>query len=545
MNMSVVTLLDQTRSRLRRMLWWRGLATCAAILIFGAVLFALLDWWRPVSGVIRTGLLVGLVAVLWWQLRRRLWRPLQPSHWSEIDMARLIERRIPQLNGRLVSHVELGYESSGRLSTPHIPSIDQEAAHISPSFFQAGGLWQTSWRTPIGSAACLLAILLAVMAPTWSRIALQRTLMPWSSVAWPDTVAYTLTLEQGPLTFADRPLWVRIDRQYGDSEPLTMSWRSLNALDENAQDESEAVDTQAATSLNDPRWSHRELGLTAGGQWRQRLQLPPGKWGLLVSSAGGTSSMQVVDVLAPPQWQPALVAISPPAYTGLPEQSQSLTAELSLWPGSDVAMQFQVQLPQVPPQWHLSEVSLLLQSDAAPDESIALAMSPYSGAAANADNGNSAEALAQHQLYEATWQHTALLPSAASTATSSTAATSSLTHAWTATLQAEIQPSSSALDPLASPQQVVSDALQWSFRLKSDHAPVVRLDGVRAREAVAVSASVPLSVVAQDDVALADLGLLIQATTPKTLISSASNSSLRRYLTLPAMIQPKQPITHR
>ena len=52
-------------------------------------------------------------------------------------------------------------------------------------------------------------------------------------------------------------------------------------------------------------------------------------------------------VVDQPQWRAPVVRIIPPAYTGMPAQDQAIASEIQLWPGSDVALTFSAQLPEL------------------------------------------------------------------------------------------------------------------------------------------------------------------------------------------------------
>ena len=103
--MDVLPFLAQVRARLRRVLVIEGLARllATALLLAGAAVLADFAWPSPgwLRLIVLLAIVVGLVVIA----RRRLWLPLGQS-FDDLSLARFAERRLPHLDGRLLSAVE-------------------------------------------------------------------------------------------------------------------------------------------------------------------------------------------------------------------------------------------------------------------------------------------------------------------------------------------------------------------------------------------------------------------------------------------------------
>ena len=225
---------------------------------------ALLDWWRPMPNAAR--LILWLVSLAWLFIRYvnvsgfRWWSRTGLS----ADWRVLIERRYPELDGRLLTAVE----------SPDHRHDDVLWQSTQEKSLRPGGLWKTSWWTQAGIAVCVILTVIGVSS-SWAAVAGQRILTPWRSVAWPASVGYELTLEQGSLALAGQSVWLRIDRAFGVDEAVTLSWLQAD----------QKPSPESLPSFNDPSWNqktwavtHEVIGVSVcslrraiGGSWLIRL----------------------------------------------------------------------------------------------------------------------------------------------------------------------------------------------------------------------------------------------------------------------------------
>jgi hypothetical protein len=182
-------LLDGLRGRIRRYVWWEGIAVAVGWLGLAFWVSLLLDqpwFWEP-SVIIRAGVLaivVGvLLFVLFWLVGRRALVPLRRR-----SMALLLERRYTRLGDSLVTAVEL--TDAGAPTAGYSPQMLAETCELARQGAADIDLarvldYRPLWRS--ASAAGLLALSVAafgLLAPqafgVWSR----RCLL-LSSELWP------------------------------------------------------------------------------------------------------------------------------------------------------------------------------------------------------------------------------------------------------------------------------------------------------------------------------------------------------------------------
>jgi hypothetical protein len=116
--MDAPALLGAVRSRLRRTVALGGVARLAVLLVVGTGAAVLADRMLFLPGGLRLALLLGLLALAGVIVWRRLIRPLRVPL-SDRDLASFVERRVPALEGRLLTAVDgiaLDEAERGRLA---------------------------------------------------------------------------------------------------------------------------------------------------------------------------------------------------------------------------------------------------------------------------------------------------------------------------------------------------------------------------------------------------------------------------------------------
>ena len=211
---AIQTALAHFRQRWRSAVIARGVSLVIIILVPLAAGLALADWWQTWPAPLRAVLSLGLV--LWtvhraWKL---LWRPLQLPV-SDADLALVLERRLPQLHGRLLSAtagIDLGAEETRQLETL--------LASVPPrTLLRERPLWQAA----SGAGLCLLTVLgLGLWQPHVVGIAAARIFTPWQEINWPRHDSLALTTERAYVA-ADEPVIIRANLLTGRVSSLNLS----------------------------------------------------------------------------------------------------------------------------------------------------------------------------------------------------------------------------------------------------------------------------------------------------------------------------------
>ncbi|HEX3134115.1 MAG TPA: hypothetical protein VHX44_11110, partial [Planctomycetota bacterium] len=300
--MDVQGFLADLRRRLRRVLLLDGVATLVVMLLGGLVLAVVLDWVWTVPSVVRLGLLLALAVGVATATARRLVRPLGRIM-DDRALANLAERRLPELDGRLLTQVDgidLG-EADRRQLFERLGNGTVAALVPAPAL---------PGRMLLAVATLVVATLLVVLSPQTAQDGLRRLLLPFGGTEWERSSRLSGELD-APVVAEDQPVVVRLRREAGPAAPMQLSWSSLK--------------TPAV------RESRMLSGLT--GPWSQALNLPPGEYVLRAESGDARPVELRALVVRRPQLANVAVTLTPPAYTKLaPIELQTLG--LTALPGS-------------------------------------------------------------------------------------------------------------------------------------------------------------------------------------------------------------------
>lgn len=300
--MDVQGFLADLRRRLRRVLLLDGVATLVVVLLGGLALAVALDWVWTVPAAVRLVFLVALVGVVALAATRRLVRPLSRSM-DDRALAGLAERRLPELDGRLLTRVDgidLG-EQDSRVLQERLGGGTVAALVPAPDL---------PGRMMLAAFVMAAALLLLAMAPQTTQDGLRRLLLPFGGTEWERSSR--LAGEVETLVVAeDQPVVVRLRREQGPAAPLQLSWNNV-----------------ATPALSESRMLS---GLT--GPWSQALNLPPGAYRLRAESGDARPLELDVLVVRRPQLANVAVTLTPPAYTKLPPVGLQ-TLGLTALPGS-------------------------------------------------------------------------------------------------------------------------------------------------------------------------------------------------------------------
>ena len=296
-----VPIIASVRRRLRRVVAWGLLARVLVWGVGGTAAAIVADRLWLLPGPVRAAAAVTLVGWCAWTVWRQGVRPLS-RRMPDDELALFIERRQPQLGGRLISRV-------AGLEVGPLDLVAVDPAALVP------GRQAKRWLAT-ASAVVALTAALAWRHPHDARDGLLRLAMPWSDTSWSRRAVLALR-PAATVVAADERLALSISRHHpepGHEAPVTLSWR-----------------------LGDGRPEQRMLAGLAGTHWDEHLALAPGQWTIGVSG-GDAEPVQVgVEVVRRPTLRALVVSATAPRYAGGEEHAlPSLAGDLL--PGSTVGV---------------------------------------------------------------------------------------------------------------------------------------------------------------------------------------------------------------
>lgn len=331
--MDVSAFLGGFRARLRRVLIVEGVARALLAVVLVAAALVTLDWLFPLPGWLRFGSLIVLVTSVAMVVRRRLTRPLSRPM-DDQSLARLVERRLPALDGRLISGIEgltLSEHDRRDLSGLLAGGI---AAQLVPA------------RTlPRQIALAVLAVLgagvVALLAPDLIRAGLARLLLPFGETAWTPGSDLVASLER-PVVPADEPLVLEVRRPRGGEATVKVAWRD--------------------PSGHRPAELRTLDGSVGAVGRRQTLSLPAGSYQLTVTSGDAEPVVLAARVVTRPTLARINATLTPPAYAAEPPQ-QLATLACTALAGSTLAFTVEFALE---PDRRVERFALLLGTESLP-----------------------------------------------------------------------------------------------------------------------------------------------------------------------------------
>ncbi|MGI9518972.1 MAG: hypothetical protein ACR2NP_18110, partial [Pirellulaceae bacterium] len=189
MNQRLLSKIARIGRRVRLLAWMRALLGLLAALIIGLLIIGVVDWWLRPRLMAWTFLVFAAVwlliaaAVYRWVWPALLWRP------GRVELARRIERVLPDLRDRLSTSVEVAEinQREGRENSPLenslIAGVNQQLDRVAPR-----SVTGVSFVRRAGLAALIAASLGAVLwwwQPANVSLGLQRLTQPWLQTDWP------------------------------------------------------------------------------------------------------------------------------------------------------------------------------------------------------------------------------------------------------------------------------------------------------------------------------------------------------------------------
>ncbi|MBI1310331.1 hypothetical protein GC176_03410 [bacterium] len=311
--------LSRLRQRVRYVLWVYGLCSLTIVLFGSIVLAGGLDLLvRIEDHGVRLMLSLGVVSVSGWAVWRFLWRPLS-QHFSNVDLARRIERRHPEFADCLSSTVQfLESNQDPRSGSPELQRAVIRSTLASLRAVSVAGIVETRpvQRLAVGAlAACLITVALIAANQAVAGTAINRLLFPLSSVPWPREVE---------LRFVNRDLKPLSDADLG---ALTaVQGETLELFVENMRGElpddlrllARQPDGEVLTQPMRQATLRNDQGDAAeiGGASLLVTDGPLFIWAL--GGDGETVPLQI-DVVPPPRVDSFRLTVQPPSYTGKPQ----------------------------------------------------------------------------------------------------------------------------------------------------------------------------------------------------------------------------------
>ncbi|NQT11422.1 MAG: hypothetical protein HQ582_01650 [Planctomycetes bacterium] len=317
------------RSRVRRLVTLYGASWIVAAVVAALVVLGLADYLlRFQDRGIRVICSLAVLGVLGWTCYRYWFLGLR-ARLSDVEMARRLQRRFPELGDALASSVEFLGQSE---DDPTAGSVALRRALIAQTTAEAE---QLDFRDALGRGptlraalsalvVCLTALGLLILDPLSSGIAAARLVNPLGGVAWPQTYHLALCREVGPVAKggvfevevvdragirppADARIHYRFENADGavveENEPMPVVDAAMAARRENGE----------TASPIDPRFRNGVMIAR-----RENVIRP---FSFRVEGGDDRSMPWIpVDVLEPPALESVSVKLIPPDYTGWPAE---------------------------------------------------------------------------------------------------------------------------------------------------------------------------------------------------------------------------------
>ncbi|MDA3961987.1 MAG: hypothetical protein PF961_14445 [Planctomycetota bacterium] len=300
--------LARLRRNLRRVLVCDGLARVCGWGLLAISAVALLDRFNSLPGPVRLLLLLGIAVGMGVLVYRRLVRPLRAAM-TDANLARVAERRIPDLNGRLFSAID-GI-ALGPADTQRVADLCTPAA--------AGRLIRNHGMVRALTGAVLLVVAVGGFAglnPASFNTAVQRLFLPLGSARWNPSHELSAAFDQ-PVVPQDQPLVLAVNDGGGSPAPLSIRWRNID---------SGSRDQRVPDAMSGP--------------WRERLSLTPGSYRFDLEWGDASLAGLAAEVVERPALSGLRAELKPPAYTGRPLERLDSLANLAVLPGTHLTLFF-------------------------------------------------------------------------------------------------------------------------------------------------------------------------------------------------------------
>ena len=305
--MQIDSFLQQLRQRLRHTIIAEGVSRIFILAILGFVAFGIIDNNFPLPALLRLIVLAGYLFAVFDTLYTRLWRPLHMDM-SDHQLIALIERKIPELNGRAFVCQDALPLSEAEMDSLRSLLDDAACLRVIP----APHLKQ--WVASSASILLVTAILVAWQF-SFFGIAMQRLFLPLGSAEWERSIVIEGGISGNDVVANDQPFIFEFKRVRGSAAPLEVRWTDAEGV------------------------SGHKIFEGLNNSWREVLQLGPGYYEFSFTSGDSLPVQCSGRVVERPQLAAIEARIVPPAYTG--KESETFdTLDVSVLAGTNIEFSF-------------------------------------------------------------------------------------------------------------------------------------------------------------------------------------------------------------
>lgn len=345
MSQTILQRLDRLRHQQRRLLrlaGWSGvlIAVVLLLLIAGGA-DALIHLDDPGVRLIE---LISIILAVGWIGWTGLIRPLSRKP-SDVQLSLAVERRFPELKDLLSSAAQ--FEVSGfdpRLGSAELQrDLTQriESRLQSVSFDEILDRRPVRQRMMFASLLCLIAVVLGVIAPQTSSLAMRRLALPFAHLPWPRQFQLAIVdrqmqpISQGPgqaIRRVQGESWELCIINRNDTGTLPADLELLTRRGPGAPIQREAVTrTIEVSSKTNPEFS-RGAGLV-------KLTVRESMQFCAIGGDDREEKWEQIETVPPPLIEEFKIEIQPPAYLNLPTVSQVVgQGKIEILAGSNIRL---------------------------------------------------------------------------------------------------------------------------------------------------------------------------------------------------------------
>jgi len=320
------SLLGVLRALARRDLalaWTAGACRILAFFLGFGVLRCLFDFWVQLDWVVRAVFLAIDLAIIVWIGRRRLWRPWK-RRLSVEGAALRLERVFPVLGSRVIAAVQLPRQlAHGNLSSELVGVVVRDAdGTLAALPWRKAAPGRSAWRwLGLFAAIAVVAGGLFALRPETAAVLARR----WLLSSEPAVTRTHLALAQTDLRIAL-------------GSPVTLGATATGAVPKQAIFE-------MTPASGEPRTFPVGADAAHPGVFSLRMDNVRQSFRYRVLAGDARSPWHEVETLPAPSLLDLRFVVSPPAYTGLPENHIGPDEELVVPAGSVVRVEGRSSLP--------------------------------------------------------------------------------------------------------------------------------------------------------------------------------------------------------
>ncbi len=320
---SLQSRLTYLRNRVRQMTWLYGLSWLAAVLFGLTFLAGFLDWSiRLEDAGVRLIFGLGILASTGWIVWRLLVRPLKREI-SDVEIALRIEKRYPGFNDSLASTVQfLSAQSDPQLGSPEMQQQVVERTVSQVEKVNLSDIVETRRVRKVALIAVMICLMTAGIA-SWNQAAagtaLHRLVFPFANRPWPKTTELRLMDESFQPVKSSQTQPMRL--AHGDE--ITFFVEDLKGdppeevrFEYHFPGEEEiAVETLRRATVRDAKGKNRTVFVA---------NVLAEKSSMAFRAVGGDDEempWQYLNVVPPPLVESMQITLTPPAYSKQPQET--------------------------------------------------------------------------------------------------------------------------------------------------------------------------------------------------------------------------------